>query len=272
MALSIIDVWAQPAPEAMLTSPLFAGLIERARARERVAMAASPDKVIAAMDQAGIAKALICAWCLKDGWLVSNAQVADFVGYRPDRFVGVASANLDDPHAPDELETFVRRGFKALRIVPWAWNRPPNHASYRPLLAKCVELGIPFCTQVGHAGPRMPSEPGRPIPYLDETALAFPELKIVGGHIGYPWTDEMIALAWKYDNVYIDTSAYLPRYYPPQLVKFMSSYGQDKVLFGSNFPMLSLSECTEQARELKISEDIKAKFLAQNARRVFQID
>jgi predicted TIM-barrel fold metal-dependent hydrolase len=272
VAASAIDVWAQPAPPGVFTSAMFAPLVERARAADRVLMAGSPQKIVAAMDDAGVAKLLLCAWCLRDGWMISNAQIAEIVEQFPDRFVAVASADLDDPHAADELETLVvRRGFRALRIVPWAWNRPPNHASYRPLLAKCAELGIPFCTQVGHTGPRMPSEPGRPIPYLDEIALAYPTLKIVGGHIGYPWTDEMIALAWKYDNVYIDTSAYLPRYYPPQLTNFMNSYGQDKVLFGTNFPMLSLRDCTEQAAALKISEETRAKFLSDNARRVFQI-
>jgi predicted TIM-barrel fold metal-dependent hydrolase len=118
----------------------------------------------------------------------------------------------------------------------------------------------------------MPSEPGRPIPYLDEIALAFPTLTIVGGHIGYPWTDEMIALAWKHDNVYIDTSAYLPRYYPPQLVNFMSSYGRHKVLFGTNYPMLSFQDCMEQALQLKMPEDARTLFLAGNARRVFGLD
>ena len=97
----------------------------------------------------------------------------------------------------------------------------------------------------------MPSEPGRPIPYVDEVALAFPELKIVCGHIGHPWTDEMISLAWKYENVYIDTSAYLPRYYPQQLTHFMNSYGQNKVLFGTNFPMLSFKECVDQALDFR---------------------
>jgi uncharacterized protein len=268
-----IDVWAQPALGGAFTSPMFAPLVARARASERVAMAASPDKIVAAMDEAGIAKLLLCAWRLQDHWMISNDQIAGMVGLFPDRFVGIASASLDDPGAPEELERLVvQRGFKGLRIVPWVWNRPPNHASYRPLLAKCIELGIPFCTQVGHTGPRMPSEPGRPIPYLDEVALTFPGLKIVGGHIGYPWTDEMIALAWKHDNVYIDTSAYLPRYYPPQLINFMNSYGQDKVLFGTNFPMLSLRDCMEQALALKISEDASGKFLAGNARRVFRLD
>ena len=101
--------------------------------------------------------------------------------------------------------------------------------------------------------------------------ITFPELKIVGGHIGYPWTDEMIALAWKHEHVYIDTSAYLPRYYPPQLLHFMNTYGQDKVLFGSNFPMLDLKQCTDQARALELKPEAKAKFLSGNARRVFRL-
>ena len=76
----------------------------------------------------------------------------------------------------------------------------------------------PVLPQVGHTGPLRSSEPGRPIPYLDNVALDFPELSIVGGHIGYPWTEEMVALARKYPNVYIDTSAYTARRYPPELV------------------------------------------------------
>src|SRR5262249_26989394 len=119
--------------------------------------------------------------------------------------------------------------------------------------------------------PKMPSDTGRPIPYLDEVALTFPELKIVGGHIGYPWTDEMIALAWKHENVYIDTSAYLPRYYPPQLVHFMNSYGRGKVLFGTNFPVLALDECARQAAALDLKPEARLNFLSANARRVFAL-
>ena len=99
-------------------------------------------------------------------------------------------------------------GFVALRAIPWLWGWPPNDRRYYPLYVACVELGIPFCTQVGHTGPLRTSETGRPIPYIDDVALDFPELVIVGGHIGYPWTDEMLALARKHENVWIDTSAY----------------------------------------------------------------
>lgn len=102
-------------------------------------------------------------------------------------------------------------------------------------------------------------------------ALDFPELTIVGGHIGHPWTDEMIGLAWKHDNVYIDTSAYAPGYYPPSLLHFASTYGRDKVLFGTNFPQLPLGRCAEEARALELPKPARIRFLRDNARRVFSL-
>lgn len=116
----------------------------------------------------------------------------------------------------------------------------------------------------------MPSETGRPVPYLDEVALTFPELKIVGGHIGYPWTQEMIGLAWKHPNVFINTSAHLPRYYPKELVHFIKSYGQDKVLFGTNFPQLPFDKAVQQVEDLDLSHEVKEKFIFKNAKRVFK--
>jgi predicted TIM-barrel fold metal-dependent hydrolase len=81
----------------------------------------------------------------------------------------------------------------------------------------------------------------------------------------------MIGVAWKHDNVYIDTSAYLPRYYPPQLLQFLCTYGKDKVLFGTNFPQLPLAKCMKQVRELELPPDVENKFLFTNARKVFHI-
>jgi uncharacterized protein len=186
----------------------------------------------------------------------------------------VAAVNLERPvEAVRELERAVSDlAFKALRVVPWLWNRPPNDKFYFPLYVKCIELDIPFCTQVGHTGPLMPSEPGRPIPYLDEVALTLPELTIMAGHIGHPWTDEMIGLVWKHERVFIDTSAYLPRYYPAQLVQYIKTYGQDKVLFGTNFPHLSFVSCAEQAYALELPDQARAKFFHANARRVFKLE
>lgn len=274
MQNQIIDAWAQPAPNGAFSDPMFERLIAQAGAEHRVKSAKSADKIIAAMDEADVEKVLLSAWHVPGRWMISNDQIEAMVRQSPDRFIGVGSVNLEDPVAGvAELERMVKLlGFKALRVLPWIWNRPPNDKLFYPLFVKCIELDIPFCTQVGHTGPHMPSDPGRPIPYIDEVALTFPKLRIVCGHIGYPWTDEMIALAWKHKNVYIDTSAYQPKYYPLQLIQFLKTYGQDKVLFGTNFPMLSFKDCVTQAFELDLSEAARGKFLAENARRVFRLD
>jgi hypothetical protein len=269
-----IDAWAQPALAGGFDKiPEVKRLFQQSGSAQFLETGISIDDTIAMMDRGGVEKLMLCAWHRPGTWITTNDQVAEYVRAAPDRFVGVATVNLEKPvEAVAELDRAVHElGFKALRIVPWLWNRPPNDKFYFPLYVKCIELGIPFCTQVGHTGPLMPSETGRPIPYLDEVALTFPELTIVGGHIGYPWTDEMIGLAWKHANVYIDTSAWLPRYYPFQLQQYMQTYGKDKVLFGTNFPQLMVDKCAQDARNLGLPPPVEAKFLRENAIRVFKL-
>lgn len=270
----IIDAWAQPAsPKAFERMPEIARLFKQSGSAHLLETGLSTDQIVEEMDRAGINRLMLSAWHRPGGWITHNDEIAEMINRYPDRFTGVAAVNLERPvEAVRELERAVGElGFKALRVVPWLWNRPPNDKFYFPLYVKCLELDIPFCTQVGHTGPLMPSETGRPVPYLDEVALTFPELRIVAGHIGHPWTDEMIGVAWKHENVYIDTSAYLPRYYPPQLVHYMKTYGRDKVLFGTNFPQLSLAKCVEQAAALELPDDVRSRFLGDNARRVFKL-
>ncbi len=224
--MKAIDVGAQPPfGRARTLLPEVIRLAEKSGTAELLDKARSPAETVALRDEAGVERVLLAAWCRPEGWLWNNDEVAEFVAAFPNRFVGVATVDLAKPVAAvRELERAINSlGFKALRIVPWLWKLPPNDKLYYPLYVKCIELDIPFCTQVGHTGPLMPSETGRPVPYLDEVALTFPELRIVAGHIGHPWTNEMISVAWKHDIVYIDTSAYLPRYYPPQLVHFLNT-------------------------------------------------
>ena len=270
--MTIVDAWIQHPTPAFLRDPMFASLRRWTRATE------VPDEIpieltVAALRAARVERALISAWHGPSGALIGNDEVAAMVGAAPDLLVGVASVDLFRPmDAVRELRRAVRTlGMRGLRMLPWLWGLPPNDRRYYPLYAECCELGIPFCTQVGHAGPLRASDPGRPIPYLDEVALDFPELTIVGGHIGYPWTDEMIALATKYPNVYIDTSAYKPRRYPASLREYLRGHGRSKVLFGSNFPMLLPGDCLAQLDELGLDAEARGAFLGDNALRVFAL-
>jgi uncharacterized protein len=82
----------------------------------------------------------------------------------------------------------------------------------------------------------------------------------------------MIALATKYENVYIDTSAYTVRRYPPELVQYMRGHGRRKVMFGTNYPMITAAKALEGLDDLGLDADAKASFLGGNAARVFRIN
>jgi predicted TIM-barrel fold metal-dependent hydrolase len=171
-----------------------------------------------------------------------------------------------------ELRRCVRElGFRGLRIVPWLWGLPPDDRRYYPLYAECIELDVPFCLQVGHTGPLMTSETGRPIPYLENVALEFPELRIVAGHIGAPWTAEIISLATKFPNLYVDTSAYKIKRFPPEFVDFMRGRGAKKVMFGTNYPMLTPAACLEDLESLGLDREATELYLRGNALEVFKL-
>jgi predicted TIM-barrel fold metal-dependent hydrolase len=230
------------------------------------------EMTIEAMDAGGVETGLSAAWYGPAGDLINNDEVAGQIEAYPGRFRGVAGADLARPmEAVRELRTRVAEGFVALRIVPWLWGLPPTDRLYYPLYTACVDEGVPFCTQVGHTGPLRPSETGRPIPYIDQVAIDFPELVIVCGHIGYPWTTEMIAVCDKHPNVYIDTSAYTAHRYPAELVQYMSGRGRTRVLFGTNYPMIAPLKALEGLADLGLDEQTSELFLSGNAKRVFGI-
>ena len=268
----ILDAWIQHPSPAFVRDEMFATL------RRWMRLDTVPDHIplqmtLGAMDSAGVERAVLTAWWGPRGPLLSNDEVAGHLRSHPERFIGVCAVDL---HRPMDTVRELRRcvkdlGFRGLRLLPWLWGLPPNDRRYYPLYAECIELGVPFCLQVGHAGPLKPSEPGRPIPYLDEVCAEFPELTVIGGHIGHPWTAEMVALATKYPNVYIDTSAYKPSRYPPELVRFLQGRGHRKVLFGSNHPMIMPGQCVRELDQLELTAEARAAFLWGNAAKLFSV-
>jgi len=269
-----VDAWIQHPTPRFLAHDMFASLWRwtgRQPPQEEIPIEAT----VGALDAAGVRLGMLSAWHAPHiGPLISNDEVAGWVAQHPDRFAGLAAVDLDRPmDAVRELRRCVTElGFKGLRVVPWLWDAPPTDRRYYPLYAACVELGVPFCTQVGHTGPLRPSETGRPIPYIDQVAIDFPELVIVGGHVGYPWTEEMVAVCRKHENVYIDTSAYTSRRLPPELVRYMKTRGgRRKVLFGSNYPMIAPQHALEHLDALELDDETRELYLEGNARRVFDL-
>lgn len=242
----------------------------------------SVDETIEILDAAGVDLALLPAIRagdarLRDSWAIPYERIAEVCAEHPARFRGLAGA---DPTAGmaglRQLEQAVSEyGFVGVHVYPHWFELAPDHARYYPIYAKCCELDVPIMLQVGHClsygGPRTFPSVGRPIT-LDRVACDFPELKLIGIHTGYPWTEEMISVAYKHPNVYIGSDAYAPMHWPPALVRFIDSWGQDKVLFGTDFPIIDPRRARREIDELGLRPEAKQKLLGRNAAKVFGLE
>jgi predicted TIM-barrel fold metal-dependent hydrolase len=233
------------------------------------------------MDRARIERSLLVAARAgdrreRDSAEVPYERVHAVCGMHPHRFSGLAGIDpFRGMQGVRELERAVRElGFVGAHLYPHHFELAPDHAKYYPYYAKCCELDVPIMMQVGQSlvyrkGRQRPSV-GRPIT-LDQVACDFPELRIIGIHIGIPWTDEMIAMAWKHENVFIGTDAYAPRYWPPQLVHFLSTYGRQKVMFGSDWPAIDPERAVAEIAALDIGAEAASLLMSENALRVFRL-
>jgi predicted TIM-barrel fold metal-dependent hydrolase len=194
----------------------------------------------------------------------------------PDRFFPSISGNPN--RGMEGVREIVRYheeyGVKAVTAFP-AGNCPQvplNDARWYPIYAKCVELDIPFVTTVGVPGPRVPMH-AQKVEHLDEICWFFPELRVVMRHGAEPWVDLAVKLMLKYPNLYYCTSAFAPRHYPEEIIKFANSRGARKIMYAGYFPMgLSLERIFEEMQDVPFNDDVWPLFLRENAQRVFKID
>lgn len=226
------------------------------------------------MDEAKIERAFLLApkmgrVGLPQSWLLDPTIVYNTVQSHPDRFSGIIGI---DPYTGmrgvRELELMVKEyGFIGAHSYPHWFEMSPDDARFYPFYAKCAELNIPIQMQVGHCLRYSNENPlpsvGKPST-LDTIACHFPELKIIGIHIGWPWTEEMIAVAYKHPNVYIGTDAYAPKYWDPKLIHFINTFGQDKVIFGTDFPVIPHLRARKEITELNLNPGAEKKLLREN--------
>jgi len=237
--------------------------------------------LLALMDGAGVDMALLTAEDAETtaGMKVPNDKVAEFVQQNPKRFMGMAAV---DPHkgmaAVRELERAVKElDMKCLCLEPWLHKLRSNDKRYYPIYAKCVELDVPVWihTSINYV-PQLTMDFGRPI-YLDEVAGHFPELKIIAGHGGWPWVNEMMAFLWRHPNAHMDISAIRPKYLGlpgtgwETLLQYGNSLLQDKVLFGTAWPAQQFKESIEELKKLPIKKEVLAKWLGGNAKRLLKL-
>jgi predicted TIM-barrel fold metal-dependent hydrolase len=279
-----IDCVVNPiTPEIMKMRPSWATSFWSGKIGRDASLAAGVphQQMLQMMDQAGIERAFLIATKtgrlgLPGSWHLPYETVAAAVKRYPDRFSGLAGLDpTEGMRGVRELERAVRElGFIGAHMYPHWFELAPDHARWYPFYAKCVELDVPVQMQVGQSLIYTPEQRlrsvGRPIT-LDAVACDFPELRLVGIHVGIPWTDEMIAMAWKHPNVYIGSDAHSPKYWPQAFIHYINTFGHDKVLFGTDYPVLDFVRTREEIEALGLRDEAKRKLLRENALRVYKL-
>ena len=268
-AIKAVDCWVNPiTPDyAKREHPEFlVRVAEDYFHREQALHEGTPlDEMVAQMETAGVERGLLTIDA------ADPKPYVEMAGRYPGRFL--LSAVIDPMQGMEAVRTVERLvkeyDVRLIRLVPFLVNRAPNDKVYYPVYAKCIELGVAASVTTGIPGPPMPAEPQRPL-YLDEVCLFFPELVLIMAHGADPWWGEAMRLMLKYPNLYMMTSAYLPKYLPEELIHFMNTRGQDKILFATDFPFLPFDRAVETAKALPFRPGVLKKYLRDNARRVFR--
>lgn len=239
---------------------------------------ADGEELIARMDAAGIETVLVTdllAWSYPRQQrfaLDMTDKIAELTVQYPGRIYGLA--DYDPFHIRASLEKLeadvTERQYKGVYIHIYGYDIGLDSRKMYPLYAKCEEMGVPVSMQVGHVLEAMPSEHGRPM-QLDRIACDFPDLTLIGTHTGYPWVDEMLAVATKWPNVYVNTSAWLPKYFGPSLKQFLRGRSSHKkVIFGTNG--LDWARYLQEFDRLEIAPDRARAILYDTPRRIHGLE
>lgn len=236
------------------------------------------EEEVRRMEAAGIEKGLLVATTGgfegSDIWFEKPVRrIAEVVAAHPRRFKGLVGINPSRivPWMKHLEQAIREEGFVGAHLYPHWFGFPPDHRIYYPFYAKCAELDVPIQIQVGHSAQAFLPTVAPPMT-LDRVAIDFPELKIVGIHVGWPWPEEMISVAWKHKNVFVGTDAHSPKYWPPALVQFINTRGQDKVLFGTDWPVVDFARAVAEMNVLDLREEPREKLLFDNAVRVYALE
>ncbi len=167
------------------------------------------------------------------------------------------------------VEEYGIRGFK---FHPNLQGFFANDAAAYPLYATIQDLGVPALFHTGQTGigSGMRGSGGIRLKYsnpllIDDVAVDFPDLRIVMAHPAFPWQDEALAVASRHSNVYVDLSGWSPKYFPPNLVQYANTLLRDKVLFGSDFPLLAPDRWIADFEDLPIKPDVRPLIMKENA-------
>ncbi|WP_436772563.1 4-hydroxyphenyl-beta-ketoacyl-CoA hydrolase [Yinghuangia sp. YIM S09857] len=208
---------------------------------------------------------------------LSSEEIADAAAEHPDVLIPFGSV---DPHAGRAAVGRARRliaehGVRGFKFHPSLQGFDPNDVRFYPLYEVLAEAGVPALFHTGQTGIGAGLPGGRGIKLrhsdpmlLDDVAADFPELTIVMAHPSVPWQDEAISIATHKANVHIDLSGWSPKYFPPQLVRAANTLLREKVLFGSDFPVITPERWLADFALLDVKDEVRPLVLKENAVRV----
>jgi len=242
-------------------------------------LSATTESLLNDMKEAGVDYAVMQGeWELGDCAKMNDAVyrlAKTYPDMFPVYFMGLdAGRNENMPRLIEHEVT--ERGFSGVNIQSWSTRLPINDRAWGPVYRKCQELGIPITihTSINFTVDR-PIGLGRPL-HISEVAAEFPDLIIVANHGGWPWVAEMVGVAWKHRNVYVEIGAQSPKYIAKPgtgwepLVTFGNSVIQDKVLFATDC-MLPPQRVVEELMEMPFLKDsVKKKWLGVNAQKLIE--
>jgi uncharacterized protein len=210
---------------------------------------------------------------------IPNEEIADAAAANPDVLVPFASV---DPARPDAVERARRlideHGVKGFKFHPNLQEFFPNDHSAYALYELISAAGLPALFHSGHSGigTGLPGGGGLRLKYsnpmcLDDVAADFPDLQIVLAHPSFPWQDEAISICLHKANVWIDLSGWSPKYFPPQLVQYANTQLRDKVLFGSDFPLITPERWLADFEQAPFKDEVRPLILKENAARLLRL-
>jgi len=211
---------------------------------------------------------------------ISSEEIAAKAAEHSDVLIPFGSV---DPRRADAVERarslVADHGVKGFKFHPSLQAFAPNDSAFYPLWEAIESLGVPALFHTGQTGIGAGLPGGRGIklrlsdPMLvDDVAADFPGLTVILAHPSVPWAASSISIATHKANAYIDLSGWSPKYFPADLVRAANSYLQDKVLFGTDYPLLTPERWLKDFDALEFKPEAKAKILKANAVKVLGLD
>jgi predicted TIM-barrel fold metal-dependent hydrolase len=202
--------------------------------------------------------------------------VASVAAANADVLIPFASVDPHRPNAADEVERLVRdHGVKGFKFHPNIQGFFPNDRAFYPVYEAIEAAGVPALFHTGHSGigTGLPGGGGIRLKYsnpmcVDDVAVDFPRMQIVLAHPSFPWQDEAISVALHKQQVYIDLSGWSPKYFPPQLVRYANTQLRDRVLFGSDYPMITPDRWLADFERADFRDEVRPLILKENAIRL----